>query len=148
MNYIIKPKLFEDAKKNIQSISKSISKDISLRGVEENTWLVFDHRVTGEEFNERITKIQSCIMDFNKKHTQFVQVFGQVYDALDSLDNEYLTAIIGTIKGVEEASNQAKQAQKDTNIIIEQQKKLLKVCVVRKKTLYLYHKIVTAKIVR
>lgn len=127
MNYIIKPKLFEDAKKNIQSISKSISKDISLRGVEENTWLVFDHRVTGEEFNERITKIQSCIMDFNKKHTQFVQVFGQVYDALDSLDNEYLTAIIGTIKGVEEASNQAKQAQKDTNIIIEQQKKLLKV---------------------
>lgn len=127
MNYIIKPKLFEDAKKNIQSISKSISKDISLRGVEENTWLVFDHRVTGEEFNERITKIQSCIMDFNKKHTQFVQVFGQVYDALDSLDNEYLTAIIGTIKGVEEASNQAKQAQKDTNKIIEQQKKLLKV---------------------
>ena len=127
MNYIIKPKLFEDAKKNIQSISKSISKDISLRGVEENTWLVFDHRVTGEEFNERITKIQSCIMDFNKKHTQFVQVFGQVYDALDSLDNEYLTAIIGTIKGVEEASNQAKQAQKDTNKIIEQQKNLLKV---------------------
>ena len=127
MNYIIKPKLFEDAKKNIQSISKSISKDISLSSVEENTWLVFDHRVTGEEFNERITKIQSCIMDFNKKHTQFVQVFGQVYDALDSLDNEYLTAIIGTIKGVEEASNQAKQAQKDTNKIIEQQKNLLKV---------------------
>ena len=127
MNYIIKPKLFEDAKKNIQSISKSISKDISLRGVEENTWLVFDHRVTGEEFNERITKIQSCIMDFNKKHTQFVQVFGQVYDALDSLDNEYLTAIIGTIKGVEEASNQAKQAQKDTNEIIERLKKIIKV---------------------
>lgn len=127
MNYIIKPKLFEDAKKNIQSISKSISKDISLRGVEENTWLVFDHRVTGKELNEIIIKIQSCFMDFNKKHTQFLQVFGQVYDALDSLDNEYLTAIIGTIKGVEEASNQAKQAQKDTNKIIEQLKKIIKV---------------------
>ena len=127
MNYIIKPKLFEDAKKNIQSISKSISKDISLSSVEENTWLFFERSVTGKEFNEIIAKIQSCFMDFNKKHTQFVQVFGQVYDALDSLDNEYLTAIIGTIKGVEEASNQAKQAQKDTNKIIEQQKKLLKV---------------------
>ena len=127
MNYIIKPKLFEDAKKNIQSISKSISKDISLSSVEENTWLFFERSVTGKEFNEIIAKIQSCFMDFNKKHTQFVQVFGQVYDALDSLDNEYLTAIIGTIKGVEEASNQAKQAQKDTNKIIEQQKNLLKV---------------------
>lgn len=93
MNYIIKPKLFEDAKKNIQSISKSISKDISLSSVEENTWLFFERSVTGKEFNEIIAKIQSCFMDFNKKHTQFVQVFGQVYDALDSLDNEYLTAI-------------------------------------------------------
>ena len=127
MNYIIKPKLFEDAKKNIQSISKSISKDISLSSVEENTWLFFERSVTGKEFNEIIAKIQSCFMDFNKKHTQFVQVFGQVYDALDSLDNEYLTAIIGTIKGVEEASNQAKQAQKDTNKIIEQLKKIIKV---------------------
>lgn len=127
MNYIIKPKLFEDAKKNIQSISKSISKDISLSSVEENTWLFFERSVTGKEFNEIIAKIQSCFMDFNKKHTQFVQVFGQVYDALDSLDNEYLTAIIGTIKGVEEASNQAKQAQKDTNTIIEKLKKIIKV---------------------
>lgn len=127
MNYIIKPKLFEDAKKNIQSISKSISKDISLSSVEENTWLFFERSVTGKEFNEIIAKIQSCFIDFNKKHTQFLQVFGQVYDALDSLDNEYLTAIIGTIKGVEEASNQAKQAQKDTNKIIERLKKIIKV---------------------
>ncbi len=136
-NIIIKPTSFEDAKNHIQTFASKTSPSLGLDKVETSCGLfgVFDHKVTGDELNQVTTQIQDYLIKFNGLHADFIDEFGQVYKALESLDKEYIPAILGAIKGAEMASNQAKTAQEDIKKSIEAQKKIIKVLEVHKKNL-------------
>jgi septal ring factor EnvC (AmiA/AmiB activator) len=57
----------------------------------------------------------------------FIKEFGEVYNALEALDKEYIQAILISIKAAEQASQEAKDAQKDIERTIEIQKQTITV---------------------
>jgi len=126
---IIKPHSFEEAKKHIKEFSDRTSPDLGLDKVSTSGGLFgwFDHNVTGEELNRVSGQIQDYLIKFNGLHSDFINEFGQVYKALESLDKEYIPAILSAVKGAELASDQAKSAQKDIRKIIDGQKKTIKI---------------------
>lgn len=140
MNEIIKPHSFEDAVQHIQAFSGQTSPDLGLDKVKSNGGLFgwFDHIVTGEELNKVIGRVQDYLIKFNGLHTEFISEFGQVYKALESLDKEYIPAILSAVKAAEEASNQAKAAQKDIKKTIDTQKKVIDILSDHKKKLDKY----------
>lgn len=128
-NEIIKPHSFEDAKNHIQTFSNRTSLDLELSRVSSSGGLFgwFDHKVTGDELNNVTSQIQDYLIKFNGLHADFINEFGQVYKALESLDNEYIPAILSAVKGAERASEQAKAAHNDIKKSIEAEKKIVKV---------------------
>ena len=126
---IIKPHSFENAKKHIKAFSNRTSPDLGLDKVNTSGGLFgwFDHNVTGEELNKVTGQIQDYLIKFNGLHSDFINEFGQVYKALESLDKEYIPAILSAVKGAERASEQAKKAQEDIKKIIDGQKKTIKI---------------------
>lgn len=128
-NEIIKPHTFEDAQKNLKEFLDRTSPDLGIDKVSTSGGLFgwFDHNVTGEELNKVTGQIQYYLIKFNGLHSDFIKEFGQVYKALESLDKEYIPAIISAVKGAERASEQAKKAQEDIKKIIDGQKKTIKI---------------------
>lgn len=128
-NEIIKPHTFEDAQKNIKEFLDRTSPDLGIDKVSTSGGLFgwFDHNVTGEELNKVTGQIQDYLIKFNGLHSDFIKEFGQVYKALESLDKEYIPAILSAVKGAERASEQAKKAQEDIKKIIDGQKKTIKI---------------------
>lgn len=129
MNEIIKPHSFEDAKQHIQTFVDETPSNLELSTVSNEGGLfgLFNHKVTGNELNKVTSQIQNYLIAFNKLNSMFIDEFGQVYKALESLDSEYIPAILSSIKGAEIASNQAKAAQDDITKTIAAQKKIIKV---------------------
>jgi hypothetical protein len=125
MNEIIKPLAFENAKNHIKLFSDGTSK-VSICPVDTSWGLfdMFDHRVTGEEFNERIKIIQDCFIDVQKRHRDFTNEFGQVYLALESLDNEFMSKSIPVINRFEQAIQAIQANESDGK---KRQKKFLEV---------------------
>lgn len=126
---IIKPHSFEDAKNHIQTFSKRTSSNLGLSKVSTSGGLfgLFDHVVTGEELNTITGEISNYLIRFNGLHTDFINEFGQVYKALESLDKEYIPAILSALKGAEMASNQAKTANDNNKKSIEELEKITSV---------------------
>lgn len=129
MDEIIKPHSFEDAKNHIQTFSSRTSTSLDITKVDTNEGLFdwFNHKVTGDELNRVTGQVQDYLIRFNSLNSDFINEFGQVYKALESLDQEYIPAILCSVKGAEEASNQAKRAQHDINNTVETLKKVIKV---------------------
>ena len=128
-NEIIKPHTFEEAQKNLKEFLDRTSPDLGIDKVSTSGGLFgwFDHNVTGEELNKVTGQIQNYLIKFNGLHSDFIKEFGQVYKALESLDKEYIPAILSAVKGAERASEQAKKAQEDIKKIIDGQKKTIKI---------------------
>lgn len=137
MNEIIKPHSFEEAKKHIQTFSSRTSPSFGLEKVNDSGGLFgwFDHNVTGSELNKITCQVQDYFIKFNGLNSDFIIEFGQVYKALESLDGEYIPAILSAVKGAEEASNQAKEAQLDIKKMIEAQNKIITILENHKKKL-------------
>lgn len=144
MDELIKPHNFENAKQHIQKFSKSTAVSTELDSVSTSGGLFgwFDHTVTGAELNKVTGQVQEHLIRINDLQKSFVSEFGQVYNALESLDKEYIPAILSAVKGAEESSNQAKhaseqaqKAQSDINKTIEAQKKVITILSDHKKKL-------------
>lgn len=125
---------FDEAKNQLKEFSEKIPSSIDLETVAANGGLFgwFDHNVTGDELNRLTTQIQSHLININNLNLETIKEFGQVYNALELLDKDYIQAIILSIKAAEKASEQAKrsasEAQKNTIDIsksIEVQKKTI-----------------------
>lgn len=129
MNEIIKPHSFESAKQHIQTFSDKAAENLPLNKVDVSGGLfnLFDHKVTGAELNSITSQIQNHLIRSNNLHVDLIREFGQVYKALESLDEEYIPAILSAVKGAETASDQAKAAQNDIKKTIEAQKKIINV---------------------
>lgn len=127
---------FENAKRNIQSFANRNTADFGLATVPSSGGLfgLGDHKVTGDELNNVTSQVQGHLVKINGVTTDLIKEFGQVYTALESLDKEYIPAILSAVKGAEIASNQAKGAaehakvaQEDIRKTVKEQKKIIKV---------------------
>ncbi len=129
MTDIVKPHSFEVALNNLKELAEQTPSDIGLDKVDSEGGLFgwFDHKVTGDELNKITTRIQGYLIGFNDLHIKEIKEVEQIYKAIDSLDKEYIPAILSAVKAAETASDQAKRAQKDINKLIEAHKKSIKV---------------------
>ena len=128
-NIVIKKHNFDKAKNNIKQFSLTKPDQLAVKKVDVNGGLFnwFDHKVTGAELNSLTNQIQDYLIKFNNLNSKFIKEFGEVYNALEALDNEYIQGILISVKAAEQASMEAKEAQKDIKRTIEVQKQTLKV---------------------
>lgn len=137
---VIKEHDFEEAKLAIKEFSEQTITDLELKKVNERKgigeWfgnvllgggLGRSHKVTGEEFNDLTVQIQSLIRSINTTQIKLIKQFGQVYTALDSLDKDYIHAILISIKATEQTSERIELTQEQIKKIVEDQKKTLEV---------------------
>ena len=125
---------FENAKGELKSFSTKNSSDFGIDKVETEggfLWLG-NHKVTGTELNKVTSQVQDYLIKINDFSKNVVKEIGQVYTALESLDKEYIPAIMTAVKGAEIASDQAKTAseharvaQEDIKETIQKQKKIV-----------------------
>lgn len=124
---VIKTRDFERSKNQLKEFSEQTPQDLELRRVDISGGFLGwgDHKVTGYELNNLTTQIQDYLIDFNTLHTNFIKEFGQVYNALEALDKDYIQAILIAIKAAEKANNDVKIAQSDITKTIDIQKKTI-----------------------
>lgn len=82
-------------------------------------WGLLDHKVTGEEMNNFVAKLQKCLVKINEREQNVIKEFGQVYETFEALDKGYIQGILIGVKSAEEASKEAKAAQKDIDNTIK-----------------------------
>jgi len=128
------PQKFNEAKNKLKEFSEKIPANYGLEHVETSYMGFINRDVTGRELNDRLVQIQAYLTDNNKNLVDTIKEFGFVYNALESLDKEYIQKIILTIKIAEEAScraqDAAEEAKKNTQDIkktIEIQKKTINI---------------------
>lgn len=90
----IKKHNFQKAINSIKEISQQLQADnITLERVDTNSWLIFDHDVTGKEFNERLEKIQDVFINFREFNQKVIGELREVYNAFDWIDSDYIRYI-------------------------------------------------------
>ena len=127
---VIKKHNFELAKNRLKEFSEKKEAEIAIEKVETDggfLWL-FDHTVTGDEFNARMEVIQRHLIDINITNNKTIKEFGEIYNALDALDKDYMTSIIASVKAIEKTSNDVRiqqgVLQKHADELLEQHNKL------------------------
>jgi gas vesicle protein len=81
-----------------------------------------EHKVTGDEFNSRIIAINQHLTNLHTKTYENNKEFGEVYNALEALDKDYIAVILTSINAIEEVS---KHMREEIDTIKEVQKKIL-----------------------
>lgn len=126
----IKRHNFDLSKNRIKEFSEKAEAELKIDTVKTDGGFfgLLDHKVTGYELNTRIESIQGHLIDTNTTNNRIIKEFKEVYNALDSLDKEYITSIIATIKAIEKTSNDVKTQQgilkKHNEKLVNQQNKL------------------------
>ena len=111
---IIKKHNFSKAKNQIQEFSRRLPANPRFEEFEEDGGLFgwFDHNVTGKEMNKFMGKVQNKLISVNSSLRGIIKEFGEIYKALDYLDNDYIQGILKAIDNAEKASEQAVSASK------------------------------------
>ncbi len=73
------------------------------------------HKVTGDEMNELVAKLQTCFSEINERDRKVIKEFGQVYETFEALDKGYIQGIVIGVESAKKASQEAKDAQKDVD---------------------------------
>lgn len=131
---------FEESKNQLKKFSEDTETEFEIKRVESKKdvgefWLDIlllrgiedDHMVKGSELNEFAADVQKYFMDINNLQRQFIEQFGNVYNALESLDKDYIQAILVSIKSAQKAYEKANGARKDIEKTVEEQQKIIKV---------------------
>ena len=122
---VIKTHNFEDAKRRLKEVSEKKPEEFEIGLVkfkEKFLFLEREHKVTGDEFNSRITAIQQHLINLHTKTYENNKEFGEVYNALEALDKDYIAVILTSINAIEEVS---KHMREEIDTIKEVQKKTL-----------------------
>ena len=86
-----------------------------------------EHGVTGTEFNKLIEQIQNYFANFYDRQQDLIKEFGQVYQALEILDKDYIQAILSTVKAIEKTNQNIQIEQKRLDNSIKRQESTLQV---------------------
>ena len=122
---VIKTHNFEDAKRRLKEVSEKKIEgfEINIVGTKDKfLFLEGDHKVTGDEFNSRIIAINQHLTNLHTKTYENNKEFGEVYNALEALDKDYIAVILTSINAIEEVS---KHMREEIDTIKEVQKKTL-----------------------
>lgn len=124
---MIKSHNFESSKNQIKAFTEQSKSDLVLSNVDISGGIfnLGKHKVTGDELNNITAEIQSHLMNHNKKHVTLIKEFGQVYNALEALDKDYIQSILIAIKSAEKANVEVSIAQGDITKTIQIQKKTI-----------------------
>lgn len=125
----IKEHDFEKAKRGLKEFSEKTADELKIDTVRTDGGFLGlgDHKVTGNELNSRLETIQEHLIDLNTMNNRTVKEFGQVYNALEALDKDYIQAILVSIKATEKTSESIQSTQEQIKKIIGDQKKTLEV---------------------
>ena len=124
---VIKTHNFEDAKRRLKEVSEKKPEEFEIGLVKFKENFLFlkevrEHKVTGDEFNSRITAIEQHLINLHTKTYENNKEFGEVYNALEALDKDYIAVILTSINAIEEVS---KHMREEIDTIKEVQKKTL-----------------------
>ena len=122
---VIKTHNFEDAKRRLKEVSEKKIEGFKINIVGTKDKFLFlegEHKVTGDEFNSRINAIQQHLINLHTKTYENNKEFGEVYNALEALDKDYIAVILTSINAIEEVS---KHMREEIDTIKEVQKKIL-----------------------
>ena len=122
---VIKTHNFEDAKRRLKEVSEKKPEEFEIGLVKWKDKFLFlegEHKVTGDEFNFRIIAINQHLINLHTKTYENNKEFGEVYNALEALDKDYIAVILTSINAIEEVS---KHMREEIDTIKEVQKKTL-----------------------
>ena len=122
---VIKTHNFEDAKRRLKEVSEKKIEGFKINIVGTKDKFLFlegEHKVTGDEFNSRIRAINQHLTNLHTKTYENNKEFGEVYNALEALDKDYIAVILTSINAIEEVS---KHMREEIDTIKEVQKKIL-----------------------
>ena len=122
---VIKTHNFEDAKRRLKEVSEKKIEGFKINIVGTKDKFLFlegEHKVTGDEFNSRIKAINQHLTNLHTKTYENNKEFGEVYNALEALDKDYIAVILTSINAIEEVS---KHMREEIDTIKEVQKKIL-----------------------
>ena len=128
-NEITTPRNFKNAQRKLKQIIDNTATDTMIDRVSSKGGLFdwFDHKVTGDELNKRISQIQKCFISINSNEKKFMEEFVNIYKLIESLDQEYIPGIVGAIKATELSINQNQKTNEDVKKLIDNQKKIIEV---------------------
>ena len=128
-NLAIKTHDFELAKERLKEFSNKEAAELEIDAVKTGGFFfgLGEHKVTGFEFNERLSTVQQYLIDLNNANNRTIKEFGQVYSALEALDRDYIQAILVSVKSTEETSARIEATQGQIKTIFQDQTKTLEV---------------------
>lgn len=85
-----------------------------------------EHKVTGMELNSRLAAIQTHLQDLNNAIISVIKKTSTIFNYIGSLDNEYVQAILISIKAAEETSKGIANTQKQIRGMVNNQGKTLR----------------------
>ena len=122
---------FEVAKEQLKKFAEQDTENLKFEKVRTHE-KIFDlefseHGVTGTEFNKLIEQIQNYFANFYDRQQDLIKEFGQVYQALEILDKDYIQAILSTVKAIEKTNQTIQIEQKRLDNSIKRQESTLQV---------------------
>lgn len=128
-NQIMKYHDFERAKNRIKNFSEQMPPDLGLKKVSSEDSFLFwsyEHAVTGKELNELTTQIQTNLRNIKDTQVNLTKEFGEIYNAFEYLDKDYIKGILSSVKATEETSQKIQENQEKIKQIVDNQEKILK----------------------
>ncbi len=118
---VVKKEKFEKELDELKSMSKDEHFKDELQKFDENGHLfgLLSAKVTASDMNKFSSQLQDKFIDVGNKLTDCYKQFSLIYEALRTLDKEYLAGIVGSYNEAVEAYKKAEDAQKDANKTLE-----------------------------
>lgn len=118
---VLKKDKFDGAMSKIESNLKNNKKIAKLDKFDESSgpFGLFPKKITGQEMNIFTAQLQNILLKTNEKINDSYSHFLDVYAALEALDKEYLSGIVGAFNQAVEATKKAEDAQKEIKKTIE-----------------------------
>lgn len=109
----IKRHNFDLAKDRLKQFSEISEAELAIDKVKTDGGFLGlgDHKVTGYELNNRLSAIQSHLIDINTTNNKTIKEFKEVYNTFDALDKDYISSIVANVKALEKTSNDVRQQQ-------------------------------------
>ena len=119
---VVKRQSFDKAMHSIEVYAKKAKETRQLDKVSTNGGFLGlgSHKVTGEEFNNRLTQIGGYLIDLRNFDLGTLDIVSDIYKALDALDKEHISGILI-------AANSAKVASDKANKNVEAIEKIIMV---------------------
>lgn len=119
---VIKEHDFQEAKNSLKKYIEQAQKEVELSRVPIDGGLfnLGNHKVTGSELNHITSQIQDYLIKLNNLSQGLVSEFGQVYNAFEYLDKDYITGIVASIKSAEEVKIKEQKDRKDIRTLVDQ----------------------------